>query len=74
MANFYTDNDDIQFLFRHIDSRKLAALCEEDFKFATQFEHAPADADEAVQNYDMVLNALGQLSARIYRATSRTGR
>ena len=63
MANFYTDNDDIQFLFRHIDSRKLAALCEEDFKFATQFEHAPADADEAVRNYDMVLNALGQLSA-----------
>jgi len=63
MANFYTDNDDIQFLFRHIDSRKLAALCEEDFKFASQFEHAPADADEAVRNYDMVLNALGQLSA-----------
>ena len=63
MANFYTDNDDIQFLFRHIDSRKLAALCEENFKFAKEFDYAPADADEAVRNYDMVLNSLGQLSA-----------
>ena len=63
MANFYTDNDDIQFLFRHIDLPKLAALCEQNFKFAKDFDCAPADADEAVQNYDMVLDSLGQLSA-----------
>ncbi|MBA7517746.1 Crotonobetainyl-CoA reductase [subsurface metagenome] len=63
MANFYRDNDDIQFLFRHIDLGKLASVCEEDFKFAGQFDYAPADADEAVANYDMVLDSLGQLSA-----------
>ena len=62
MANFYKDNDDIQFLFKHIDLRKLAALCEEGFKFADEFDYAPADADEAIQNYDMVLDSLGQLS------------
>jgi alkylation response protein AidB-like acyl-CoA dehydrogenase len=63
MANFYTDNDDIRFLFRHIDLPKLAALCEQDFKFAKEFDCAPADADEAVRNYDMVLDSLGRLSA-----------
>jgi len=63
MANFYTDNEDIQFLFRHTDLGKLAAICEEDFKFAGEFDHAPADADEAIQNYGMVLDSLGQLSA-----------
>ncbi|HUW20725.1 MAG TPA: acyl-CoA dehydrogenase family protein [Sedimentisphaerales bacterium] len=63
MANFYGDNDDIQFSFRHADLGKLAAICEEDFKFAEEFEYAPADADEAVRNYDMVLESLGQLSA-----------
>jgi len=62
MANFYTDNNDIQFLFKHIDVGKLAELCEDDFKFSKEFDYAPADADEAVQNYDMVLNSLGQLS------------
>ncbi len=63
MGNFYTDNEDMQFLFRHEGLRELAALCEEDFRFGGEFEHAPADADEALQNYDMVLNSLGQLAA-----------
>ncbi|MGA1980043.1 MAG: acyl-CoA dehydrogenase family protein [Sedimentisphaerales bacterium] len=62
MANFYRDNDDIQFLFRHIDLDKLAELTEEGFKFANEFDYAPANADEAIQNYDMVLDSLGQLS------------
>ena len=63
MANFYRDNEDIQFLFRHIDLCELARIAEEDFKFAGRFDHAPADADEAIQNYGMVLDSLGQLSA-----------
>jgi len=63
MANFYRDNEDIQFLFRHIDPRELAGICEENFKFAKDFDYAPADADEAARNYDMVLDSLGQLSA-----------
>ncbi|MCP4610272.1 MAG: acyl-CoA dehydrogenase [Planctomycetes bacterium] len=61
MANFYRDNNDIQFLFRHIDLGKPAEVCEEGFKFASEFEYAPADAEEAVVNYDMVLDSLGQL-------------
>ncbi len=63
MANFYRDNSDIQFLLRHIDAGKLAAVCEENFKFSSEFDYAPANADEAVQNYDMVLDSLGELAA-----------
>jgi len=63
MANFYRDNEDIQFLFRHTDVAGSANVCEEGFKFAGEFDYAPADADEAIQNYDMVLDSLGQLSA-----------
>jgi len=63
MANFYRDNDDIQFLFRHIDLGVLAGLCEEDFKFSSGFDYAPVNVEEAIQNYDMVLESLGQLSA-----------
>ena len=63
MANFYTDNDDIRFLFRHMDLGKLAEMTEEGFKFASEFDYAPADSTEAVRNYGMVLDSLGQLSA-----------
>jgi 3-(methylthio)propanoyl-CoA dehydrogenase len=62
MPNFYTDNDDIRFLFKHMDLGALARLIEEDFKFASQFDFAPANAEEAVRNYEMVLDSIGQLS------------
>ncbi len=63
MPNFYSDNEDIKFLFRHIDLRPLAALQEEGFRFAGESDYAPADADEAIENYEMVLTSLGQLAA-----------
>jgi alkylation response protein AidB-like acyl-CoA dehydrogenase len=63
MANFYSDNNDIQFLFRHMDLSTSAEICEEGFKFAGEFDYAPADADEAIKNYEMVLDSLGELCA-----------
>jgi alkylation response protein AidB-like acyl-CoA dehydrogenase len=62
MPNFYTDNEDIKFLFRHINLNELAELQEENFKFANEFDYAPVDADEAIKNYEMVLSSLGQLA------------
>ncbi len=62
MANFFTDNDDIRFLLKHINVAKIAELKEEGFKFAKDFDSAPADAEEAIQNYEMVLESLGELS------------
>jgi len=62
MANFYTDNSDIQFLLRHFDLAEVARICEKDFEFAEKFDYAPTDAEEAITNYGMVLESLGQLS------------
>src|SRR4030042_1839617 len=63
MGNFYSDNNDIKFLFRHADLVTSAEICEEGFKFAGDFDHAPSDAGEAIRNYEMVLDSLGQLCA-----------
>src|SRR4030042_899557 len=41
----------------------MANFCEEGFRFAGEFDHAPADAKEAIQNYETVLDSLGQLCA-----------
>ena len=65
MANFYTDNDDIQFLFRHMDMERLAAIAEEDFRFAKEFDFAPENADDAVDNYERILTTLGQLAGDV---------
>ena len=65
MGNFYRDNDDIQFLFRHIDLARLARAFEEDFRFAGEFDYAPADEQEAVRNYEMVLESIGELCAEV---------
>lgn len=62
MANFYTDNDDIRFLFRHYDLRRLACLVDNDFSEHDQIAWAPVDADDAVDNYDRILDVVGGIS------------
>ncbi len=62
MVNFYTDNDDIQFLFHHYDLAKLARVMEGDFSAAQQFDWAPATPEEALENYHQVLNVIGEIS------------
>ena len=62
MANFYKDNDDIRFLFRHYRLGDLAEIMENDFSDAERFDWAPANADEAVENYDRLLDIAGQIS------------
>ncbi len=63
MANFYTDNEDIQFLFEHMDLAALAAIVEEDFRFGSEFDFAPTDAQDAVDNYGRILTSLGGIAA-----------
>ncbi|MCE5341662.1 MAG: acyl-CoA dehydrogenase family protein [Planctomycetaceae bacterium] len=62
MANFYKDNEDIQFLFRNIDIPGVADAVEEGFKFAKDFDYAPVNLKEATENYDLVLDSIGKLS------------
>ncbi len=63
MANFYTDNEDIRFLFEHMDVARLAALVEENFRFSGQYDFAPDSAEDALDNYQRILTMLGELAA-----------
>jgi alkylation response protein AidB-like acyl-CoA dehydrogenase len=75
MANFYTDNEDIQFLFEHMDIARLAGLAEEGFSFAEQFDFAPTDAADAIDNYRRILNSVGEIAAeRIAPTAEETDR
>ncbi len=64
MANFFTDNADIQFLFNHIDLAELARIQEDGFVHADDgaCDCAPADAADAVDNYRRILEIVGQVA------------
>jgi 3-(methylthio)propanoyl-CoA dehydrogenase len=65
MANFFTDNEDIQFLFNHLDLARLSALTEEDFRFAKEFDFAPDGPADAVDNYRRILDTVGRIAGDI---------
>ncbi len=63
MANFFLDNEDIQFLFNHIDLPALARIQEDEFKSvgATPGDYGPLNAADAVDNYRRILTILGEI-------------
>jgi hypothetical protein len=65
MANFYQDNEDIQFLFHHMDFKHLAGLMEEGYRFHEEFDFAPESADDAIENYQAILDTLGEICAEV---------
>jgi 3-(methylthio)propanoyl-CoA dehydrogenase len=64
VANFFLDNEDIQFLFKHFDLAELARIQEDDFARNDNgsADYVPADADDAVDNYRRVLEILGDVA------------
>ncbi|MFP4356442.1 MAG: acyl-CoA dehydrogenase family protein [Phycisphaerae bacterium] len=65
MANFYQDNEDIKFLLHHMDTGRLAELMEEGFRFHQEFDFAPENKEDAVDNYERILDCLGQLCGEV---------
>ncbi|NOX53941.1 MAG: hypothetical protein GXP27_05775 [Planctomycetes bacterium] len=62
MANFFLDNEDILFLFDHIDLKELARIQEEDTDNG-EADYVPVDEEDAVDNYRRVLEIVGQIAA-----------
>jgi len=62
MANFFTDNDDIQFLFNHFDLAEIASAQEDGFANAEACDYAPRDAADAIDNYRRILAIVGEIA------------
>ena len=63
MANFYKDNKDIENVIDALDLSEVATLLEEDFKFAREYDFAPKDAADAIDNYKRALDICGDVMA-----------
>lgn len=65
MPNFYTDNDDIQFHFKHLDLDQIIEMREGDFSEKDTFSYAPKSVRDARDSYDRILNIVGDITANI---------
>ena len=63
MANFFTENKDLQFTLANLDLEEASALCEKDYKLAKEFDNAPVDYADAQDNYKRVLEVIGEVCA-----------
>jgi len=62
MVNFYRDNADILFHMENLDLSRIIDLKEDGFKDKDEFPYAPKDAADAVDNYDRILEIVGEIA------------
>ncbi len=61
MANFYTDNPDLRHHLNHPLMQKIVELRERNYTDAEKFDYAPANFADAMDNYEKVLEIVGDL-------------
>ncbi len=62
MTNFYRDNPDIEFLLKAADLSEVIRYRERDFAEAKEYDYAPVDEADALDNYLRVLELLGEIT------------
>lgn len=65
MANFYTDNPALRLHLNHPMMKKIVALKERDFAEADKYDFAPRNFEDAMDNYDRVLEIVGDICGNI---------
>jgi len=62
MADFYEDNPDIGFLVRNMDLSDVVETMEEGYALSKEYDDAPVDLSDAVDNYERILGMLGEMA------------
>lgn len=70
MANYYTDHPEIAFHLNHPLMKRLVELKEKGYIDAKQFDDAPVDYDDAIENYRRILEITGDVAANIIEPNS----
>ncbi|MBI2967777.1 MAG: acyl-CoA dehydrogenase family protein [Bacteroidetes bacterium] len=65
MINFFTDNPDLAFHLSHPLMKRIVALRERNYSQYDLFDYAPADFDDAMDNYSRVLETIGEICGEI---------
>lgn len=65
MANYYIDNSELKFHLTHPLMEKIVRLKEREYSFKKEFDFAPMDYEDAIDNYDRVLEVVGEICGNI---------
>jgi len=63
MANYFTDNKDLQFALDNLDFEDVVAMRENDYTNTEKFNHAPTCLDDAIDNFRRILTEIGDVTA-----------
>ncbi len=72
MANYYTDHPEIDFHLSHPLMKRLVELKEDGFKDAKEFDYAPVDHEDAIENYRRILDITGDVAANVIEPNSES--
>lgn len=61
--NFFLDNQDLQFRFNQLDLREIVEIKERGYRYHLQYPSAPRSYDDAMENYRLMLEILGEICA-----------
>ncbi|NJO88466.1 MAG: acyl-CoA dehydrogenase, partial [Chloroflexia bacterium] len=65
MANFYTDNEDLKFHLNHPLMKKVVELKEMNYRDKDEYDYAPQNFEDAMDNYDQVMEIVGDICANV---------
>lgn len=71
MDNYYRDNADILFHMQHMDLSRVVDLKEDGFVDTENYLDAPKDLADAVDNYDRVLEIVGEIAGAFVAPRAR---
>jgi alkylation response protein AidB-like acyl-CoA dehydrogenase len=63
--NFYLDNPDLQFRLQQTDLQEVVHIKEKGYTYHARYPAAPRNYTDAIENYGMMLEVLGELCARV---------
>ena len=72
MANFYTDNKDLQYHLSHPMMKRIIELKERNFADAKEYDYAPQDTEDALDSYRRVLEIVGDVCGEVIAANAES--
>ena len=72
MANYYTDHPELEFYLHHPLMKRIVELKERNFADKDTFEDAPVDYNDAIDNYNHLLEIMGDITANIMEPNSES--
>ena len=70
--NYYSDHPEIGFYLNHPLMKRIVELKERNFEDAKNFDYAPVDLGDAIENYKQILDITGDVAANIIAPNSES--